>query len=657
MRGSYQRDLSAERSKLSVRRKRLRANGRPSAPKGRRSLALFFLRWSLVLFVWVGVFALGLSAYIARGLPDTDAWMRFDHRDSVTIRADDRSVIATFGDAHGENLHLRELPKFLIDAVIATEDRRFFSHHGVDPLGIARAIWVNIKSGSVVQGGSTITQQLAKNVFLTPDRTMTRKFQELALAVWLERHYSKDQILEAYFNRIYFGASAYGVDAAARRYFGKSARNVDLAVAAILAGLPRAPTRFSPINDPAMARARARQVLINMVDAGVLTTAAAVRAAIELRGLAMAPVMHSGSRYFADWIQDEVADAGYHGDITITTTLDSRLQAAAEAAVGRVMSRDSVRVRAGQAALVAMTPEGGVKALVGGRNYGDSPFNRATQANRPPGSAFKPIVYLSALEHGYHPDSIFFDGPVSIHGWQPRDFEPGYRGDVTMSEALALSLNTVAAQVADRVGIENVIATAHSLGIVSALRPDPSLALGTNNVTLLELTSVYAVLANGGTAALPFGVESVEDSSGNVLFRRLGAGGEQVANSDHIEQMTHMLEGVIDHGTGRAAAIGRPAAGKTGTTSDFRDALFVGYTSDLVAGVWVGNDDDTPMRHVTGGSLPAEIWRNFMLTALKGAPPRALDANNGSFSSERRGGNGLESVWRRTIHLLGLGAL
>ena len=620
-------------------------------------MALFLLRWSLVLFVWFGVLALGVCAYIARGLPDTDAWMRFDHRDSVTIRASDRSVIATFGDVHGENLHLRELPKSLIDAVIATEDRRFFSHHGVDPLGLARAFWVDIKSGSIVQGGSTITQQLAKNVFLTPERTVTRKFQELALAIWLERHYSKDQILEAYFNRIYFGASAYGVDAAARRYFGKSARDIDLAESAVLAGLPRAPTRFSPINDPAMARARARQVLLNMVDAGTLSRAAAARAALELRGLDMAPVMRSGSRYFADWIEDRVADAGYHGNITITTTLDSRLQAAAEAALGRVMSRDSLRLHAGQAALVAMSPEGAVRALIGGRNYGDSPFNRATQAHRPPGSAFKPIVYLTALQRGYRPDSIFFDGPVSIRGWQPRDFEPGYRGDVTMAEAVALSLNTVAAQVADRVGIENVIATAHALGIVSPLRPDPSLALGTNNVTLLELTSAYAVLANGGAAALPFGVESVEDSSGNVLFRQPGGGREQVANSDDIAQMTRMLEGVIDHGTGRAAAIGRPAAGKTGTTSDFRDALFVGYSGDLVAGVWVGNDDDTPMRHVTGGSLPAEIWRNFMLAALKGAPARALGGSAGSFSSEGGGGRGLEAAWHRTLHFLGLGSL
>lgn len=658
MRGSFQRDLSAERAKLSARtgrQKKRRSKGPPTEPGQPRSVVWFLARWTLVGLVWVGVFAFGMTAYIVRGLPDTDTWMRFDHRDSVTIRADDRSVIATFGNARGDNLHLRELPKSLVDAVVATEDRRFFSHHGIDPIGLGRAAWVDFKSGAVVQGGSTITQQLAKNVFLTPDRTLTRKFQEVALAIWLERHYTKEQILETYLNRIYFGASAYGIDAAARRYFGKSARDVDLAESAVLAGLPRAPTRFSPINDPAMARARARQVLANMVDAGMLAPTGAARATLELRNLAMAPVMHSGSRYFADWIQDEVADAGYHGDITITTTLDARLQGLAEAAVGRIMSRDSTRLHAGQAALVAMTPEGAVKAMVGGRDYGDSPFNRATQAHRQPGSAFKPIVYLTALQHGYRPDSVFFDGPVSIRGWQPHDFEPGYRGDVTMAEALALSLNTVAAQVADRVGIENVITTAHDLGIASPLNPDPSLALGTGNVTLLELTSAYAVFANGGASALPFGVESVEDSTGNVLFRRLGGGGVQVANSDMVGQMTRMLEGVVNHGTGRAAAIGRPAAGKTGTTSDFRDALFVGYTTDLVAGVWVGNDDDTPMRHVTGGSLPAEIWRGFMMAALKGAPPHALGANDGAFSAGEQGQGGLTGVWHRTIHFLGFG--
>ncbi len=637
------------------RTRKPRAKGPPGEPERPRSVAWFLARWALVGLVWIGVFAAGMTAYIMRGLPDTDSWMRFDHRDSVTIRADDRSVIATFGNARGDNLHLRDLPKSLVDAVIATEDRRFYSHHGIDPTGLARAAWVDLKSGAVVQGGSTITQQLAKNVFLTPDRTVTRKFQEIALAIWLERHYSKEQILETYLNRIYFGASAYGVDAAARRYFGKSARDVDLAESAVLAGLPRAPTRFSPINDPAMARARARQVLANMVDAGLLSPSAAGRAALELRSLAMAPVMHSGARYFADWIQDEVADAGYHGDITITTTLDSRLQAAAEAAVGRVMVRDSARLHAGQAALVAMAPDGAVKAMVGGRDYGESPFNRATQAHRPPGSAFKSIVYLTALQRGYQPNSVFFDGPVSIGGWQPHDFEPGYRGDVTMAEALAYSLNTVAAQVADRVGIANVIATAHDLGIASTLNPDRSLALGTGDVTLLELTSAYAVFANGGASALPFGVESVEDASGNVLFRRLGTGDEQVANSDAVDKLTRMLEGVIDHGTGRAAAIGRPAAGKTGTTSDFRDALFVGYTADLVAGVWVGNDDDTPMRHVTGGSLPAEIWHGFMLAALKGAPSHPLGANDGSFTASEQRQGGLGGVWHRTLHFLGFG--
>lgn len=656
MRGSFQRDLSAERAKLSAqgrRRPPRRGKRPPEEPAPRRSVAWFLLRWALVGLVWIAVFAAGMTAYVVRGLPDTDAWMRFDHRDSVTIRADDHSVIATFGTARGDNLHLAEMPKSLIDAVIATEDRRFRSHRGVDPIGLARATWVDLRSGAVVQGGSTITQQLAKNVFLTPDRTITRKLQEVALAFWLERHYSKDQILETYLNRIYFGASAYGVDAAARRYFGKSARDIDLAESAVLAGLPRAPTRYSPINDPERARARARRVLANMVDAGLLLPAAAARAAVELQGLAMAPVVHSGSRYFADWIEDEVADAGYHGDIIITTTLDARLQSAAETAVARVMGRDSAKLHAGQAALVAMTPDGAVKAMVGGRDYAQSPFNRATQAHRPPGSAFKPIVYLAALQHGYDPTSKFFDGPVSIRGWQPHDFEPGYRGDVTLAEALALSLNTVAAQVADRVGIETVIATAHDLGIASPLAPDPSLALGTGDVTLLELTSVYAVFANGGASALPFGVESVEDASGNLLFRRLGGSEGQVANSDKVRDLTRMLEGVIDHGTGRAAAIGRPAAGKTGTTSDFRDALFLGYTADLVAGVWVGNDDDTPMRHVTGGSLPAEIWRSFMLAAVRGAPSHALGGGAGSFAAPSEGG--IAGVWHRTIHFLGFG--
>jgi penicillin-binding protein 1A len=658
MRGSFRKDLSEERARAAKAAKRRRKRGGRDAEAAQqrtgRALFWFLLRWFAVVLVWVGVLVAGMTAYLLKTLPDTDAWMRFDHRDSVSIRAGDGAVIATFGTVPGENLHLADLPKGLIDAVIATEDRRFYHHHGIDPVGLARAVRADLEAGAIVQGGSTITQQLAKNAFLTPDRTFLRKAQEVALALWLERHYTKDQILETYFNRVYFGASAYGVDAAARRYFGKSARRLDLPESAILAGLPRAPARYSPINDPAAARARARQVLANMVEAGFLSPAAAAQAAASLAHLPMAPVVRAGGRYFADWVQDQIAGAGYHGNLTVATTLDPRLQALAEAAVGRILARDGARLHVTEAALVAMTPDGAIKAMVGGRDYGASPFNRVTQAVRPPGSAFKLFVYLAALEQGYRPGDLFFDGPVSIHGWQPRDFEPGYRGDVTMSEAVAQSLNTVAAQVADKVGLDKVIDAARRLGITTPLEPDPSLALGTGGVTLLDLTSAYAVMDHGGATARAFGIETVRDSAGTLLVARRGDD-EQVTDSDKAAAMTGMLEGVISHGTGRAAAIGRPAAGKTGTTSDFRDALFIGYTPDLVAGVWFGNDDDTPMRHVTGGSLPAEAWHDFMGAALRGTPSRPLEVYEALPGAVVSSQGGIARAWHHALHFLGLG--
>ena len=619
-------------------------------------MLFFTARWFLVALVWIGVFAAGMTAYLFETLPDTEFLMQFSHRDSVTIRARNGTLIASFGDLHGENLHLNELPKTLIDAVLATEDRRFYRHFGIDLVGLARAAWVDLKTGSPVQGGSTITQQLAKNLFLNPDRTLLRKAQEAVLALWLERHYSKDQILEAYLNRMYFGASAYGVDAAAWRYFGKSARNLDLGESAMLAGLLRAPTKFSPVNAPDLARARADQVLANMVAAKVLDGQGAAQGVVELAHLRMAPVAHSGLRYFADWVEDQIAVAGFHGDLTVVTTIDPTLQATAEAAIGHLLAKDGARLNVGQGALVAMTPDGAVLAMVGGRDYGLSQFNRVTQAERQPGSAFKLFVYLAALEHGYRPNDLFFDGPVSIGGWEPHDYEPGYRGDVTMSEAVAQSLNTVAAQVTERVGVDKVIAEAHRLGIAETQPRNTTIALGTGSVTLLELTSAYAVLAHDGYDVRPFGIESVRNDDGTLLFQQTEPAAERLLDRDESAWMTGMLDGVITHGTGRAAAIGRPAAGKTGTASDFRDAWFIGFTPDLVAGVWFGNDDDAPMRHVAGGSLPAEAWHDFMIAALRGVPAHPLNELGVPPSpgpvAARPGAR--TSFWHRAFGFLGL---
>jgi len=595
----------------------------PKAKTGHPRL-WFFAKWGAVAAVWGVVVLACLLAWVATTLPDIRELGRTDRHPSVTLKAADGSLIATYGDLYGESLTLKDLPKALPEAVIATEDRRFYSHFGIDLLGMSRAALVNLRAGHVVEGGSTLTQQLAKNLFLTPDRTMMRKAQEALLALWLEHHFGKDKLLEIYLNRVYFGAGAYGVDAAARRYFGRSARQLDTYECALLAGLLKAPSRFSPAGNRVLAAKRTAQVLDNMVAAGYLTQDQAQKAAAHDIVLAAVPTTQPGMRYFADWIEDQAAAGGYGGDLVVTTTLDPQAQAAAEQAVESTLARDGAKGEVSQGALVAMTPDGAIRAMVGGRDYGASQFNRVTQASRQPGSAFKPFVYLAGLEHGIRPDDHFVDGPMHIGDWQPHDYGGGYRGDMTVAEALARSINTIAVQIGQKAGMKNVVAVAHRLGIASDLNPDPSLALGSGEVNLMELTGAYCAFASGGNGAWPYGIAEIHDTSGKLLYRRQGGGPGRVIEPAYVNEMNNMLAGVITGGTGKAAQIGRPAAGKTGTTSDFRDALFVGFTGDLVAGVWFGNDDDTPMNDVSGGSLPAKTWHDFMIAALKGKPIRPL---------------------------------
>ena len=576
----------------------------------------------LCVFLLIG----GLLAYFALTLPPTSDLTASERRPSVTMVTEDGTLIATFGDLFGEPVRLKDLPRYVPQAVIATEDRRFYHHFGVDPLGLLRAAFANLRAGHVVQGGSTITQQLAKNLFLTPERTVPRKIRETMLALWLEHKFTKDQILELYLNRVYLGAGTYGVDAAAQRYFDKPAKDLSLYEAAVIAGLLKAPTRFSPANDLDRAAARADQVLANMVEEGYITPAQARAASQQKTQLAQTQKARPGSRYFADWIAEQIAGfADVDGrDVVVTTTLDPRMQTLAEKAVDGTLDSDGKKYNVTQGALIALSTDGAVRAMVGGRSYGDSQFNRATQALRQPGSSFKPIVYLAALEGGLQPTDVFNDAPVTIGDYQPRNYENSYRGDVTVSDAVAYSINTVAVQVLARAGIGNVLAAAQRLGITSDLPRDASLALGTGSVTLMEMTAAYAAFASGGTAAWPHGIIEIRDAHGGVLYHREGSGAPQVIDPAIAGTMNQLLTGVIDYGTGRAAAIGRPAAGKTGTTQDFRDALFIGYTADLVTGVWFGNDDNSPMKHVTGGMLPARTWHNFMVAAVQNMPVRPL---------------------------------
>ncbi len=628
----------AKRSKVKNRREPGLFGGSPDAEpvaregedpprrRRRRRPLVRLAAWTATIGVWAAVAGAGLVAVYAYDLPDIGDLDNFTRRPSVTLLAADGSPLGAYGDLHGGSVPLGEMPRYLPDAVIATEDRRFREHFGLDIIGFARAAFVNLRERRVVQGGSTITQQLAKNVFLTSERTLRRKVQELLLALWLEQKFTKDQILSIYLNRVYLGAGTFGVEAASRKYFGKSARRLSLHEAAVIAGLLKAPSRYAPTADLARSGARAAQVLANMVDAGYLTATDATAASRDPLRLAVLPSAGRNARYFLDWVIDQITDfVGYtDSDLTVLTTLDPKLQREAEAQVKSPLADEGTQLRVGQAALVAMAPDGAVRAMIGGRDYGDSQFNRATTALRQPGSAFKPFVYLAAVEAGFQPTDVVEDAPISIDGWSPGNFDSTFRGRITIGEALSRSINTPTVRLAQKVGIDRVIATAQRLGIVSELRRDLSTALGASEVTLLELTGAFAAFASGGIDAWPHGIVEIRAGDRTVLYRRSGSAAGRVIRPEHSATMTEMLTKVVAEGTGRSALIDRPVAGKTGTSQDFRDAWFVGYTADLVTGVWLGNDDDSPMKSVSGGGLPAKLWRNFMLAAHRGLPVRPL---------------------------------
>jgi penicillin-binding protein 1A len=594
--------------------------GSPAKPSWPRRL----LVWSLVAAIW-GALALGaLIAWYAYDLPEVTSIARTGRQPSITLVAADGSQVAAIGDVRGKTVTLDEVPLALQQALIAVEDRRFYQHLGLDPRGLARAMLANLRAGRIVQGGSTLTQQLAKNLFLTPDRTIRRKVQELLLALWLERTFSKDQILTLYLNRVYFGGGNYGVDAAARRYFGKPVGELSLYESALLAGLLKAPSRYNPARNAGSADRRTELVLGAMVAAGYLSQAKADQA---LENKSSSRVLDVGqARYFTDWVLTQVAD--YVGqtsrDLVVITTLDPRLQKIAERELVGLLDGPGKERGVSQAAFVGLSPDGAVRAMVGGRDYGESQFNRTVQALRQPGSAFKPFVYLTAFEQGAAPNDRFEDAPVEVDGWAPRNYDDKYFGKVTLREAFARSLNSVAVRVLQEVGADAVAATARRLGITSDLSATPSIALGTSEVTLLELTSAYAVFANKGTGVWPHGIIQIREASGRVLYRRDGDGPATVVEPQAIDQMTDLMAAVVESGTGRAARQKRPAAGKTGTSQGFRDAWFVGYTAELVAGVWFGNDDETPMNNVGGGSLPARLWGRVMTRGLAGRPPRPL---------------------------------
>ncbi len=577
--------------------------------------------------LWGGIAGAMVLTWYALRLPDVGAIASFDRRPSLTFVSIDGQVLATTGDLYAGAVQLQELPPHLVRALLATEDRRFYRHFGIDVFGLARAVFVNLRAGRLVQGGSTITQQLAKNVFLTHERTLDRKIQETMLALWLEHRFSKDQILTIYLNRVYLGAGTYGVEAAAQRYFGKSARKLNLHEAAVIVGLLKAPSRYAPTADPVRSRARASDVLDNLAEAGLASRAEAEAGKkLALGTPSISPTLRS-ARYFTDWLADQVS--GYVGyidrDLVVRTTLDPRLQRAAEAAIVDTLTRDGEKADAEQAALVALSPDGAVRVMVGGKDYAQSQFNRAALALRQPGSSFKTFIYLAAMEQGLRADDRISDAPVTIGDWSPRNYEgEAGRGEITLRDAFARSVNTAAVRVAQRIGLDRVMASARRAGIVSPMRRDLTTTLGASEVTLLELTGAYAPFANGGIAVEPFAIMEIRDANERIVYRRSGSGAERVISRGALAAMSELLRAVIERGTGRAAALDRPAGGKTGTSQEYRDAWFIGFTADLVAGVWFGNDDASPMNKVTGGSLPARTWKAFMTEAGRGLPAQAI---------------------------------
>jgi penicillin-binding protein 1A len=599
---------------------------RGGGAKPGRSFAGRLAYWAFVLAVWGFVGVAGLTAYYASQLPPIDQLAVPKRPPNIAILADDGSLIANRGDTGGAAVHLSELPPYLPKAFVAIEDRRFYQHFGIDPVGVVRAVVRDVTGRGGMEGGSTLTQQLAKNLFLTQERTLSRKIQEAILALWLERKYSKDQILELYLNRVYFGSGAFGVEAASQKYFGKSARLATLSEAAVLAGLMKSPTRLAPNRNLTAANERAAQVITAMAEQGHITEAMA-----KLALSAPAQVVHekgAGSiNYAADYVMDMLDDTvgAIDEDIVVTTTLDPAMQAGAERALTEELNAKGEKFGVSQGAVVALDPDGAVKALVGGRNYADSQFNRAVAAKRQPGSAFKPFVYLAALEKGLTPDTVREDAPISVKGWNPENYSREYFGPVTLTKALSLSLNTVAVRLCLEVGPKTVARTAHRLGVTSDLEPNASIALGTSEVTPLELVAAYAAFANGGIGVQPHVIARVRTANGKLLYARKNASFGRVIDPQYVAMMNDMMQETLLTGTAHKAELpGWQAAGKTGTSQDWRDAWFVGYTSYLVAGVWLGNDDGAPTKKVSGGNLPVEIWSRFMKAAHQGVPVAAL---------------------------------
>lgn len=570
----------------------------------------------------IGMAALSAFAYVSADLPDPSRLWEQTRPPSIQIVDRQGRDLAVRGAHALDPVPIGTLPAHVRQAFLATEDRRFYAHSGVDPYGLTRAMVANLRAGHIVEGGSTITQQLTKNVFLTPEQTLTRKAQEMIVAIWLERRFTKNELLRLYLSRVYFGSGAWGLEAASETYFGRSPDNISLSEAALLAGLLKAPSALNPTHNPTAAAARMRTVLRSMnrqslLGADVLDTA------LSTPVFVLAPRRSGTPDYFIDWIWPEIErQIGIpNRDLIIQVSLDKDLHRAAQAALSAHLDPDR---NADQGALVLLGDRGEVLAMVGGADFSTSQFNRAVQAKRQPGSAFKPIVYLAGLRAGLRPWTVRTDAPISIEGWTPRNFKETFAGPITLEDALARSINTVAVHVSEEAGRDQVVAAAASLGL-DGLLPYRSLALGAQGIAVIDMAAAYLAFATGGDAYDTYGLISIATAEGTPLYYRDTPHPRRVLSPEEVRHMNRMLVRTVEQGTGRRARVdGRTVAGKTGTTNDNRDAWFVGYAPGVSLAVWVGNDRNDPMRYVTGGTLPADIFADVMRAALADRPQAYL---------------------------------
>ncbi len=592
-----------------------------TAPRKKSKSHSSFLTWQRIkpFAKWGSVVVVVAAVYICWDMPGTDDVKPLDVRPSITVLANDGTVLARYGGMQGNVVNVDDLPDYVEEAVMAIEDRRFYKHFGVDPLGLMRAMTVNLMQGHFAQGGSTITQQLAKNLFLTPDKTLRRKIQEALLALQIEYKYSKKDIMSAYLNRVYFGAGAYGIDAAARTYFDKPASKLTLFESAILAGVLKAPSRYSPSANPARARERAMTVIKAMEDAGFITEKKMDHELSAAKTAKAGTEVGDYNRYFAEWVINQIDSyvSNSDRDLVVKTTLSARMQKMAEDRQEALFKTIKPEEKISEMALVTLAKDGAVLAMLGGQDYKKSQFNRATQARRQPGSLFKTFVYLAAIEAGFTPDDMIEDAPFTSGSYRPENHEGKYYGTVSMTQALAFSLNTATIRLLSDIGMSRLMSVTDRLGFTQKFKSELSTGLGADESTLLELTNAYATIGNGGHAVWPYAVLSIEDTKKNVLYSREETGHAQLFDGSNIAALDSMLVQVIARGTGQAAQLSRGhTAGKTGTSQNYRDAWFIGYTDNLVTGIWMGNDNDSPMNRISGGRYPARLWRDYMEGAI-----------------------------------------